>query len=112
VRGLGQKTKCDELLSKLINIKPSVLLLQETKLHDITNQKAKTFLPNHLNAFAYKPSIGSAGGILNAASNNCFNIKSITQHQFALTTIITSTSNNQEIMVTNVYAPTNHDLKL
>jgi exonuclease III len=112
VRGLGQKNKCDELLSEIINIKPYVLLLQETKLHEIPNHKAKTFLPNHLNNFAYKPSVGSAGGILNAASNNCFNIKSTTHHQFALTTIITSTSNNQEIMVTNVYAPTDHDQKL
>jgi exonuclease III len=61
--------KCDDVLTEVHNIKPSVLLLQETKLPQISTQKARSFHPAHLNNFAFKPSTGAAGGILNAVSN-------------------------------------------
>jgi exonuclease III len=103
--------KCDDVLTEVHNIKPSVLLLQETKLPQISTQKARSFHPAHLNNFAFKPSTGAAGGILNAVSQHHFTINYSLQHNFALSTLITSNTNNQTLLITNVYAPTEHSLK-
>jgi hypothetical protein len=41
IRGLGQQQKCDDMLTKLISLNPSMLFLQETKLNEIPTLKAK-----------------------------------------------------------------------
>jgi exonuclease III len=111
VRGLGHILKCDEVLSEIISINPALLVLQDTKLNDIPSLKAKKFLPKHLQTFHFKPSTGSAGEILTATSSKHFSLAHTIEHSFSLSTTITSTSNNQKMIITNVYAPTDHSLK-
>jgi exonuclease III len=86
LRGLGQKMKCGDVLVELIAIDP--ILMQETKLSEITSLKAKSFLPRHLQSFYYKPANGSAGGILNAASSDHFNLENSTIHNFTISSMI------------------------
>src|SRR3954471_12629384 len=89
-RGLGDADKCTEVLAELISLKPNIVLLQETKLSDTTPCKLRSFLPRSLDLTAFKPAVGSAGGILSALSSNLFSITSTTTHQFALSTCISS----------------------
>jgi exonuclease III len=111
LRGLGQQTKCDDVLAELISLNPSLVLLQETKLSEISTLKAKSFLPRNLQSFAFKPAVGSVGGILTANSVNLFALDESIQHNFALTTELSFLHNNQKITITNVYAPTGHNQK-
>jgi exonuclease III len=111
LRGLGQQSKCDEVLAELISLRPSLVLLQETKLSEISFLKAKSFLPTNLQSYAFKPAVGSAGGILTANSVNLFALDTFVQHNFDLTTELSLLHNNQKFYVTNVYAPTDHNLK-
>jgi exonuclease III len=108
LRGLGQKTKCNDVLAELIDINPSLILMQEIKLSEIISLKAKTFLRRRLQSFSYKPANGSAGGILNAASSNHFKLENSTIHNFALSSANRSISSNQSLTITNAYARTDH----
>lgn len=47
-RGLGNYDKCIVVRDAIKAAAPSVACLQETKLHDISSFKAKTFLPPNL----------------------------------------------------------------
>jgi exonuclease III len=109
---LGQQKKCDDVLTKLINLNPSIILFQETKLNEIPLLKAKKFLPHHLTNFHFKPSNGSAGGILTAPSSNHFSLQQKNEKELSLTSTITSLMNNQQLLITNVYTPTDPTLKV
>jgi exonuclease III len=111
IRGLGDQKKCEDVLTELISIKPHALFLQETKLAEITRIKAKSFLPNSIPSFSFKPAIGTASGILNAASNSHFEIVANSIGQYSLSSTLRLLSNNNEIITTNIYAPTDHTLK-
>jgi hypothetical protein len=41
IRGLGQQQKCDDMVTELVSLNPSMLFLQETKLNEIPTLKAK-----------------------------------------------------------------------
>jgi len=45
VRGLGDQTKCDNVLAELLSANPSIVLLQETKLSSPPSSK---FSPSSL----------------------------------------------------------------
>ena len=72
VRGLGQQEKFDVMRDALVQAHPSILCLQETKLHSITAQKCKAFLSQSLDSFHLVPASGSRGGILTAWSSSSF----------------------------------------
>lgn len=46
--GLGDSDKCNLVHDAIRTANPSVTCLQETKLHEISSFKAKTFLPLNL----------------------------------------------------------------
>ena len=67
IRGLGDSEKCDVVRDAIASAAPSVCCLQETKLHDITTKKARTFLPPALAAsHHFLGASGTRGGILTA----------------------------------------------
>ena len=108
--GLGDENKCSDVLAELIDLKPSIVLIQETKLSDIPPAKLRSFLPRSLDIHQFKPANGSAGGILSAFSSNLFSLVSSTCHQFSLSTRLSSFSSTKEFVITNVYAPTDQSL--
>lgn len=66
VRGLGQTSRCEDVLAELIAQRPSVVALQETKLQDANVAKLKLFLPSRLLTCVARASVGASGGILTA----------------------------------------------
>lgn len=66
VRGLGDHTKCDNVLAELLSANPSIVLLQETKLTSPTPTKIRSFLSLCLNSHCILDGDGSRGGILTA----------------------------------------------
>ncbi|KAF8670726.1 hypothetical protein HU200_050391 [Digitaria exilis] len=70
IRGLGQNTRCEDVLSELIAQRPSIVALQETKLHSLSDSKRKSFLPTRLSTYTTRPSVGATGGILTSLSRS------------------------------------------
>ncbi|KAF8647670.1 hypothetical protein HU200_065308 [Digitaria exilis] len=108
VRGLGQTTRCDDVLCELVAQRPSFVALQETKLSNIDARKRKTFLPTRLSDFAFKESHGAAGGIVSAWDSSFCTLRSTVIWTYSLTTSFTLKSDSSPFTATNVYAPTAH----
>ena len=60
VHGLSQDDKCDDVLSELISVAPTIAGLQETKLSSLSAVKARSFLPVRLSEHICR----DAGGIV------------------------------------------------
>ncbi|PNT71466.1 hypothetical protein BRADI_2g27916v3, partial [Brachypodium distachyon] len=111
VRGLGDNKKCANVLSELLSLNPSAVLIQESKLSDITPFKAYSFLPRSLDHFNFKAAVGSAGGMVSAFSSSHFNISQSTQQSYCLSNFVDTLADPSPIKITNVYVPTDHSLK-
>lgn len=106
VRGLGQQCRCDDVLATLIDHRPAIVALQETKLDVVDASKRK--LPTHLASFAFCPSTSVSGGILAAWDPSLLALSSSGEQEFSLTVRITVLADNSGIAITNVCAPTAH----
>jgi exonuclease III len=63
VRGLGDPEKCSIVRDAIQSASPSVMCIQESKLHELNSFKTKTFLPLQLaQSLKMVPPIGSRGG--------------------------------------------------
>ena len=111
VRGLGDVSKCADILSELISISPHCALLQESKLNEITEQKFRSFLPRSLDQKVFLPADGSAGGTVSAFNSNYFPVLSHTHNNFTTSIKLTSLAHPQPFIITNVYAPASRNLK-
>ncbi|KAF8645680.1 hypothetical protein HU200_066126 [Digitaria exilis] len=111
VRGLGQQARWNDVLCELIAQRPSVVALQETKLTEVNNMKAKTFLPARLTRFEAKDAIGASGGVLTAWDDSVCVLRSVSQRRYTLTTSFSLSRDGTSFTVTNVYAPTAHSDK-
>jgi hypothetical protein len=108
-RGLGDYDKCIVVRDAIKAAAPSVACLQETKLHDISSFKAKTFLPSNLsNNLLVLPSDGARGGIATAWDQNLWSLTNSIALHYSLTTTLASTISDCDFTVTNVYAPSDH----
>lgn len=85
VCGLNDPDKCTRVLNELLKQSPDFVLLQETKLSSINNQKLYSFLPRSLDSHQHVPSIGASGGILTAWSSSSFSCRSFSQRKHLLT---------------------------
>lgn len=108
VRGLGHSSRCDEVLSKLLSQRPTVVALQETKLQQLDPVKLKSFLPLRLSAHTARHSIGASGGILTAWDSAVCRLDSYDTGAFSLTTHLCLLADGSRFTCTNVYAPTRH----
>ncbi|KAF8670729.1 hypothetical protein HU200_050394 [Digitaria exilis] len=105
IRGLGQNTRCEDVLSELIAQRPSVVALQETKLHSLSDSKRKSFLPTRLSTYATRPSVGATGGILTAWDATVLTMVTAVERDFSLTTVFSLNADGTPLSITNVYAP-------
>jgi exonuclease III len=110
VRGLGDDGKCTIVRDHMITANPSVLCVQETKLASLSEGKARSFLPPTLSQFSNADADGSRGGMLTAFNPRLLNLTSSDARRFSLTTSFESTSSDVAFTVTNIYAPSDHDL--
>lgn len=111
VRGLGDNKKCSDVLSEFLSINPHIALLQESKLQTIPDNKLPSFLPRSLDQIATLPAIGSAGGSISAANSSVAQLVSHFNLSFSTTLILKTLAHDQNIAITNVYAPSCHAKK-
>ena len=109
VRGLGDPDKCNVVRDAISSANPTVMCVQESKLHSIDQFKIKTFLPPQLAcSYKYIPAVGSRGGIVTAWSQSYWSCSDFTLKNHSLTTLLVSTLSDHSLTVTNVYGPSDH----
>ena len=109
VRGLGDSDKCAIVKDALISVNPSVICLQETKLHHISLFQARSFLPpNFAKTIHFVSATGTRGGILTAWNAKTFVLDGFISRRHTLTTAFSSTESQHQFTITNVYAPSDH----
>ena len=109
VRGLGDPDKCNVVRDAISSANPTVMCVQESKLHSIDQFKIKTFLPPQLAcSYKYIPAVGSRGGIVTAWSQSYWSCSDFTLKNHSLTTLLVSTLFDHSLTVTNVYGPSDH----
>ncbi|XP_071680432.1 uncharacterized protein [Lolium perenne] len=111
VRGLGMRQKRDDVRAAIELATPSILLLQETKLTDVSSFLASSFLPATLRSFVFKPSVGASGGILTAWDDGQLQLLQHSVSDFSITTTFSSRADDLTFSIVNVYGPCHHDLK-
>lgn len=103
------RKKCNIVRDAISSANPSLLCLQETKLHAIDRFKVKTFLLAHFaESFSFLPAIGSRGGILTAWNTAFWNQSATTSHTHFLSSYFESSITDFTIHITNVYGPSDH----
>ena len=68
VRGLGDEDKNESLYKTIDESKADLICLQETKLINISQYKARQFLPAKFSEFKFQPSEGASAGLLDRKS--------------------------------------------
>jgi hypothetical protein len=77
-------------------------------LVQITIFKARKFLPAKFTDFLYYPSDGASAGLLIAWNQKDYNIQLRDSRRSALTVQVQSNSDDQNFVLTNIYAPCEH----
>lgn len=110
VRGLGQVDKCDDVLSELINVAPSIIGMQETKLAAPSAAKTWSFLPSRL--FPCGP------GCRRCLWRHCsclgcllLHLVRLTAHPHSVSATLKVLADGNTFKCTNVYAPSVHSKK-
>jgi exonuclease III len=111
VRGLGGRSKRDDVRAAIESFLPSILCIQESKLSDITRFTASSFLPPSLRSFIFKPSIGASGGIITAWDDQLLELIHHSIDDFSITSTFSLRSESLIFSLVNVYGPCTHDLK-
>lgn len=111
VRGLGQSSRCDDVLAELLSVRPSIVALQETKLPTVSNQKRNSFLPARLSNFVTRDSVGASGGMLTAWDASVFSLENASPLPYTLTSGLSLRADSVSFSLTNVYAPTSRENK-
>lgn len=104
VRGLGDTQKCDKVLTELIDAKPHIVALQETKLSSLTPSKIRSFLPSHLDSSLYNASLRTTGGILTAWDSSQFTQISCLTRRYSNSVTLALVADGTQFCLTNVYA--------
>ena len=111
VRGLGQKSKCQDVKRAISSCNVDLVACQETKLQTVTHFKALSFLPQNLLNHSFKPSMGASGGILTAWNDNCVDLVSSVNGPFFVHSSFSHLLLDFNFSVTNVYGPCDHSSK-
>jgi hypothetical protein len=110
-QGLGDEDKCALVLTATSDAAPTIACIQETnKISSLETRKLRSFLPPHLSGFSKRDTDGSRGGVVTAWDPSVFSLSSPSHGNFSLTTILSSTTTDLAITITNVYAPSDHSL--
>lgn len=72
VRGLNDRARRDSVKSLVLDIKPSIVCLQETKLCTISDFDMLSILGSGFSNFVYSPAQGTRGGVLIAWRDGSF----------------------------------------
>jgi hypothetical protein len=102
--------KCRSVHDVFLATCPHVACIQETKLVDISPAKFHNFLTTNLTGCSFLPSSGSRGGIGTAWDKTHFTLVSSQARTFTLMSILSVTTSDLTLTLTNVYGPSDHTL--
>jgi hypothetical protein len=105
VRGLGDDDKCISILADFCAAKPSLLVIQESKLSGVTTSKAHSFLPPYIRDFRAIDAIGASGGLVSACDPNLFNLTNEISSRHILTLDLAFNNDGSCIRFSNIYGP-------
>lgn len=106
--GLGRRKKCDAVQDTIAVSHPHIVSIQESKLHSLDSRKLCSFLPPHLDSFAFAPAAGSRRGIVTSWDSGAVAASPPTISPHSLTLSFTSTTSGHSFNIVNVYAPSDH----
>jgi hypothetical protein len=72
-RGINSDKKWTALANKIEECNCEIICLQETKREQFDAQYLKNFCPKRFNKFAFLPSVGASGGMINIWNGSLFN---------------------------------------
>lgn len=106
VRGLGDPSKRPIIYNSVSLAAPAIVVLQETKLSNISPSDLRSFLPPSLSSFVFSPASGSSGGLVTAWNSSLLSKTTFISRKHTLTVGFSYNISNLCFFVTNVYAPT------
>jgi exonuclease III len=111
VRGLGQRRKRDDVRAAIDSFLPSILCFQESKLTDLSNFFASSFLPPTLRNYVFKPSVGASGGLITAWDDQVLELLHHSIDDFSITSTFSHRADSLFFSIVNVYGPCVHEQK-
>ena len=84
MRGLNDRVKRDYVKSLVVDIRPSIIFLQETKLCSISDFDIVSILGSGFSNFVYSPAIGTRGGVLISWRDGVFSSLASVIKQFSV----------------------------
>jgi exonuclease III len=105
IRGLGGLEKRKEVRKLIGDLGPSILCLQETKLHSCDASLSLALWGNSPHAFSYRPSVGASGGLLTLWDSSEVEVWSSESRDHVLWCHGRFITSGAEFSVANVYAP-------
>ena len=100
------------VFSEINLLHPSIALLEESKLQKPDTIKLRSILPRFLDSNNHRDVIGTVGGILSAYNSRCFSLLNCQHWRFTSTLTLSCFASPHNIFITNVYAPSQRELKL
>jgi exonuclease III len=110
VRGLNDRVKRDSVKSLVVDIGPSIICLQETKLFSISDFDILSILGSGFSKFVYSPAIGTRGGVLVSWRDGVFSSLALVIKQFSVLVKLQE-ENGSCWWFTRVYGPHQDNLK-
>ena len=113
VRGLNNASRCLTVhdIDMLAATNCHLACLQETKLSNIDGVLAGFLGGHRLSSFAYKPAVGTKGGILLLWNDAALDVHNIVIRRFSITASVTIRDCLSTFLLTTVYGPTRDNLK-
>jgi exonuclease III len=111
IRGLGGVEKRSEVKRLVLEKKPFVICLQETKMGVVEDLLVEAMWGNTLVGFSFQSAIGTSGGLLTMWDCNFVQVWSTTRLPRILIIRGTIIQTNQDFVIANVYAPCDTALK-
>jgi exonuclease III len=105
IRGLGGLVKRKEVRKLVGEKNPSIVCLQETKLHLCDDFLCSSLWGNSPHAFSFRPSIGASGGLLTIWDTTEVEVWSSVSRDHVLWCHGRFLSSGEEFHVANVYGP-------
>ena len=111
VRGINSDKKWNAIRDKVVESNCDIICLQETKREHCDLKFIKQFCPVSFDKFEFLPSMGASGGIITIWKSKLFEGNLAFSNPFSLSVEFRSKHNNEEWILTNVYAPCTPDGK-
>jgi exonuclease III len=105
VRGINSDTKWNSVRDKIVESGCEIVCLQETKREVLDLNYIKNFCPPDFDSLHYLPSHGASGGIAVIWKSSLFLGQLTFSNDYAISVEFTSKLNNENWLLTVVYAP-------